>query len=434
MQCIRSMPSLACCLSSPFVLCFHSFRVYVFPCVKYYTYKIFCCVKLFRTCFLYEDNEFNDKALGTHFEKDKNSIVWKRCYDMKGYKFISDHIEPSDIIQGGVGDCWLISAISCLAEHHGVIHNLFEHRDVSVYGVYTVRLYNKSKKQWEKITVDDKIPCNKTSGKPMFAQSKNEIWPLILEKAFAKFVGDYSLLKGGCVAWALQAMTGDQVMKFAQTDRVWQKQNMITMINTNQPQTQTQTQTQKGVGFIGSSEKYTECEMFEIFKEYDKQNSMLAAYILNNSEWKKSNGIVAGHAYSILRVEEIGNVKLLQLRNPWGRFEWNGMWSDKSDMWDKHPYVKMRLGNTIKDDGTFWIDWYNFQSIFTDVDVCHRSTGLNDLVLDIHEDIGCCGPVVGCTKGCCGYWCCCNGCKAIYYQTKSSQSTLKVKKKSCAIL
>ena len=384
-----------------------------------------CCIPLLRRCFLYNDDDFNDIALGPLFEKEKCNIEWRRCYDMKGYKFISDHIEPNDIIQGGVGDCWLMSAMSCLAEYHGVLHNLFEYHEKSVYGIYTVKLFDKSKNAWVKVVVDDKIPCLKTTGKPFFAQSKNEIWPLILEKAFAKFVGNYSKLKGGCVAWALQAMTGDQVMKFAHNDRVWQKQRMVNVNKGND---------KKGVGFIGTSEKYTDTNMFEIFKEYDKQNSMLAAYILNNCEWKQSNGIVAGHAYSILRIEEIGDVKLLQLRNPWGRFEWNGAWSDKSETWEKNPYVKMRLGNVIRNDGVFWIDWYNFQSIFTDVDVCHRSTGLNDLVLDMHEDIGCCGPTVGCLKGCCGYWCCCNGCKAVYYKTQSSQSTLKVKRRMCNIL
>ena len=65
----------------------------------------------------------------------------------------------------------------------------------------------------------------------MFAQCKdNEIWPLILEKAFAKFVGDYSKLKGGSIAWALQALTGDYVFKFSQIDQyVWKKFNIVHM-------------------------------------------------------------------------------------------------------------------------------------------------------------------------------------------------------------
>ena len=75
-------------------------------------------------------------------------------------------------------------------------------------------------KKWVKITIDDQIPYMKNQNKPIFAQCQdNEIWPLLLEKAFAKFVGDYSKLKGGSIAWGLQALTGDNVMRFSQKER-----------------------------------------------------------------------------------------------------------------------------------------------------------------------------------------------------------------------
>ena len=31
----------------------------------------------------------------------------------------------------------------------------------------------------------------------------------------------------------------------------------------------------------------------------------------------------------------------LQLRNPWGSFEWKGDWGDGSDMWTQHPNAKV---------------------------------------------------------------------------------------------
>jgi len=337
-------------------------------------------------------------------------------------------VNPCDVIQGGVGNCWLISAISCLAEFHGPIHNLFENRGISVYGKYTVNLYNKSTNKWEKITVDDKIPYSKSTNKPFFAQScENEIWVCILEKAFAKFVGNYSMLKGGNVAWALQAMTGDNVFKFTQNleTRTWTKQNIINISKDTKP---------SSLRFVNSNEKYDTNQMFEIFKEYDYHDSMLAAYIVNNNEWKKSNGIIAGHAYSILQVVEIYNFKLLQLRNPWGKFEWNGDWSDQSKLWKIHPYVTRNIKNENKNDGVFWMNWHDFQSIFTDVDICHRSTGIHDLVLDIHEECDLVGPIIGCTKGCFNFWCCCKGCKAIYYPTTSKKETLHIKKNSYCVL
>ena len=35
-------------------------------------------------------------------------------------------------------------------------------------------------------------------------------------------------------------------------------------------------------------------------------------------------GIVAGHAYSLLDAFEHNSSVVFKIRNPWGRFEWNG--------------------------------------------------------------------------------------------------------------
>lgn len=110
-------------------------------------------------------------------------------------------------------------------------------------------------------------------------------------------------------------------------------------------------------------------------------------------------GIIGGHAYSVLDVKEIknvrfdffkdkifsgvmgnvsgftefdGTVRLLRIRNPHGKSEWKGEFSDNSPIWEKLLQNKGTCSSswssssskldspepirTMKDDGTFWID------------------------------------------------------------------------------
>jgi len=45
-------------------------------------------------------------------------------------------------------------------------------------------------------------------------------------------------------------------------------------------------------------------------------------------------GLVYGHAYAVLAANEVEGHKLVQVRNPWGRTEWTGDWSDNSQLWN----------------------------------------------------------------------------------------------------
>ena len=54
---------------------------------------------------------------------------------------------------------------------------------------------------------------------------------------------------------------------------------------------------------------------------------------LTKTKSKPSAGIVPGHAYTLLSVQEYDGIRLLKLRNPWGQFEWDGDWSDKCKKW-----------------------------------------------------------------------------------------------------
>jgi len=92
-------------------------------------------------------------------------------------------------------------------------------------------------------------------------------------------------------------------------------------------------------------------------------------------------GILAGHAYAINDVVEIAGkqggkrdvFRLLRIRNPWGKGEWNGKWSDESEELVKY---REQLQNYIdeleederfelgEEDGTFLINFKEWRSIY----------------------------------------------------------------------
>ena len=187
---------------------------------------------------------------------------------------------------------------------------------------------------------------------------------------------------------------------------------------------------------VYTDEAYDTASLWELLCEYHDNEALLAASLndrRSSGESKRPDGLVTGHAYSLIRVvETAAGFRLVQLRNPWGRFEWTGAWSDASPLWDEHPAVTLELrperqvaeGKT--EDGTFWMDFESFCATFTDLECCDRSTGLHDLALSVDSDAGACGPCLGCCHGCVGYWLLCRGCRALYFAHESGYGTRTV--------
>jgi hypothetical protein len=222
-------------------------------------------------------------------------------------------------------------------------------------------------------------------------------------------------------------MTGDNVLQFCyEPSGKWNRRNM---------------------GFIGNvvgaegrldydlpptDDDIAEETFYDILLKYSHKHSVMGASMNLEEgaerEEKQDDGIVAGHMYSILQVRRagatmgIGGTKLLKLRNPWGTFEWKGAWSDGSKEWAANPSIKREVGYEDIDDGTFWMEYKDFAPRFNVIDICDRTTK-NDLRLDVNEDAGCAGPLMGCMSGCGAFWCCCQGVRTIYFCNQTSEET-----------
>jgi hypothetical protein len=91
-------------------------------------------------------------------------------------------------------------------------------------------------------------------------------------------------------------------------------------------------------------------------------------------------GLVAGHAYSLLKVAEVDGHELCRIRNPWGKFEWAGDWSDSSPLWTPERRAMVGIESENKDDGIFWMSFQDVLTRFESVNICHvRHPGLNSI-------------------------------------------------------
>jgi len=433
------------------VLTWNGLRIYIFACFEVLlnrAYRFLCgpCISCCST-WEYIDTEFEgDTALG-----DGKAADWVRARELFGKdkdgnpvkpELYKGKIEPGDLCQGSVGDCWLVAALACAAEYPGAIRKAFVTPEYNPRGKYEVKLYDAEIKQWVTVTIDDRIPCEKGTTNPIYMKCHgNELWAVLLEKAFAKFCGSYKHLDGGWAMWGWRVLTGDHCFRLRLTGDVWSRTNFDAKRGKD------------GIDgtFGGTQEKYTSDQVWNLVLNYIEADCLVAASGgkdmgtgsgkynaggLNGEQLNDAEGLVGTHAYSILDARELGLIpglalgngvlgqtRLIKLRNPWGRYEWKGEWSDGSKEWDENPLIKMRLQPKDENDGCFWMPWNKFyEAGFKQIDICDRTTK-DDLRLDIEEDMGTCGICVGSALGLSAFCCLCQGVRYVYFGQKSSSKT-----------
>lgn len=85
-------------------------------------------------------------------------------------------------------------------------------------------------------------------------------------------------------------------------------------------------------------------------------------------------GLVPGHSYGLIAAAQVKNkvgemVNLVKLRNPWGKFEWQGAWGDNSDEWTDDLRKELAV-DPDADDGTFWMDFEDMKNVFGRIQIC----------------------------------------------------------------
>ncbi|KAJ2916560.1 hypothetical protein MD484_g3875, partial [Candolleomyces efflorescens] len=160
------------------------------------------------------------------------------------------------IKQGGLGDCWFLSALATVSCIPGLIEKICVARDEQV-GIYGFIFYRD--KGWTSVIVDDMLYTNipkfeeldreakavyhedkkkyesiarrNAGASLLFAKSgsEEETWVPLIEKAYAKFYGNYAHLEGGWTREAIEDLTGGVATEFItkdilDVDRFWEEE------------------------------------------------------------------------------------------------------------------------------------------------------------------------------------------------------------------
>uniref|UniRef100_A0A8C4MN81 Calpain-12 n=1 Tax=Equus asinus TaxID=9793 RepID=A0A8C4MN81_EQUAS len=279
--------------------------------------------------------------LGPDSEKTKG-VEWMRPHEFCAEpQFICEDMSRTDVCQGSLGNCWFLAAAASLTLYPRLLCRVVppgQGFQDGYAGVFHFQLWQFGR--WVDVVVDDRLPVRE--GKLMFVRSaqRNEFWAPLLEKAYAKLHGSYEVMRGGHMNEAFVDFTG-------------------------------------GVGEVLYLRQGTP-GLFSALRHALAKESLVGATALSDrGEYRTEDGLVKGHAYSVTGTHKVSlgftKVRLLRLRNPWGRVEWTGAWSDSCPRWDALPAEWREALLVKKEDGEFWMELQDFLRHFDTVQICSLS-------------------------------------------------------------
>ena len=245
-----------------------------------------------------------------------------------------------DVVQGELGDCYFLSVLAALATNPKNINELVDARARASDSSFntTVIIHGEP----VNVVVDDNFPVANDRALAFAGINENSgnIWPIILEKAWAKCNKTYEDIIPGNSADAFEFLSP------APFDT-----------------------------YYHNSE--TRPTLFDTITNANKKGYIVLADITEtgatNLEILSKLGLITNHAYSIINTAVLkkGNgieIKLIKMKNLWGTNEWVGDWSDDSNKWTTE--FKNQVGLEQKDDGIFWISYEDYLQFYTTTHVC----------------------------------------------------------------
>ena len=209
-----------------------------------------------------------------------------------------------------------------VSSNMNLVKNLFVHTGQEGHGRYCLKFFKEG--TWVSVVIDDHFAFNKLQ-QPLFCQGadKNEIWPMMVEKAYAKLHEGYEDVIEGDVEYALKDLTGGNSVAVDTTkdpkfmEKVAQGKFWVGL------------KAQLKSGVVGAC-----CNQADTIVVTDTEAG-------GEEELLDREGILKGWGYPVLDTVEINEkrLKLVKIGSPWGIGEFTGDWSNTSPLWEENADV-----------------------------------------------------------------------------------------------
>ena len=293
------------------------------------------------------------------------NISWKRISEIfiENKYDLFNTLDVDDIKQGIIGNCYFLCVLSSFAKRPEIYDKIFIDKKKKENGMYQLRFIINGIPQI--ILVDDYFPT--VDNKFIFAQSINEFWVQLLEKAWAKINLSYANTIGGipyevfnCLSEApcenISHERNDICFVWSELIRAKREGFYITC------NTKYLSKEQEDNEGLISGHSYAIIDLFEFNVFYKKGTISESDYESNNFNCnvsiKKEN--VADNNNN-----DNKKLRILKIYNPWAWFEWKGKFNDNdNESWNKIPQLKELVGYNNNDDGIFFMEFSDYYKKF----------------------------------------------------------------------
>ena len=263
-----------------------------------------------------------------------------RLHVIKDFRNMKD-----DVIQGELGDNNFLSVLIALVQNDKLnIKNIVDYEAKATDQAFEAIVFINGEPV--PVIVDDQFPVLANNKVNKFAfcgvnDYSGNIWPIIIEKVWAKCNKTYENIISGNATESLEFLTPAPVDTYS----------------------------------------HIEVDNNELFQNI--RNALKNKYIIlvdtnisenANVEKLVKLGLITNHAYQVIDTATVKNpngddIQLIKLKNLLGKNEWCGDWSDNSLKWTQEAidYIKLRK----KEDGVFWMCLNDYLHFYSKTHICH---------------------------------------------------------------